>query len=69
MLHHVTRNMDSEKDELMTVQEVIEYLKISRQTLFRLRKEGVIPFYQVGERGVRFKRSDIEDYLKQHKKL
>ncbi len=59
--------MNSEKDELMTVQEVIEYLKISRQTLLILRKEGVFPTYKIGKRGVRFRRSDIEAYLKERK--
>jgi excisionase family DNA binding protein len=68
MLHRVTGNMNSEKDELMTVQEVIDYLKISRQTLFRLRKNGVIQTYKVGERGLRFKRSEIESYVKKEHK-
>lgn len=57
--------MDDEK--MMTQKDVMHFLQISRTTLHRLRKEGVIPTYKVGKQGVRFKRSEIEGYVNQQK--
>ena len=52
---------------MMTQWEVMSFLQISRTTLYRLRKEGVIPTYKVGKQGVRFKRSEVEEYLNHQK--
>jgi len=60
-------SMKQEDSNMMTVNEVTEYLKISRTTLHRLRKEGAIPSYQVSK-SVRFKREEIEDYLQKQRK-
>lgn len=45
-------------NEIMTMDEVLSMLSISRATLNRRRKNGEIPFYTFGKR-VYFKRSEI----------
>lgn len=55
-----------EEDVMMSIKEVTKYLKISRQTLHTLTKQGLIPVYKVG-RSVRYKRSEVEEYLKRQK--
>ena len=63
MLKHtdIMNSIDSEK--MMTQKDVMDLLQISRTTLHRLRKEGVIPTYKVGKQEIRFKRSEIEEYV------
>ncbi len=51
---------------MMTVKQVTEYLNISRQHLHTLTKENKIPFYKLGG-AVRYRREDIEEYLKKSK--
>jgi len=46
-------------EELLTVKQVCNLLKISRRTLFNMRKEGKIPFVLVSKRLVRFKKGDV----------
>lgn len=48
--------------DLMTRQEVIEFLRISPMTLHRLMKERKFPFIKLGKR-VLFRRSEIDSYL------
>lgn len=51
-----------EKDVLMTKQEVLEYLRISHQTLFRLMRKHSFPFIKL-DRKVLFRKSDIDKFL------
>jgi excisionase family DNA binding protein len=44
--------------ENMTVKEVADFLRVSRQTVYVMVKEGKIPHFRVGSK-VRFKRADI----------
>lgn len=46
-------------DEILTVREVAEYLKLSRTTIWRWRNEGKLQAFKVG-RGWRIRRSEIE---------
>lgn len=46
-------------NETMTVQEVADYLRVSRQTVYMMVRGGKIPHFRVGNK-VRFKRQDIE---------
>ncbi len=50
-------------EEIYTLQEAAQYLKISEKTLYRARKKGEIKFLQFGDR-VRFKESHLIEYLK-----
>lgn len=45
--------------ETLTVQEVANYLRVSRQTVYTMIRAGKIPHFRVGNK-VRFKKSDIE---------
>ena len=44
--------------ENMTVKEVADFLRVSRQTVYQMVKQGKVPFFRVGTK-VRFKRADI----------
>lgn len=51
-------------DELLTMREVTEYLKVSRMAVYSWMKTGKLKGYKVG-RSVRFKRSDVEAFIKE----
>ncbi len=51
-----------EKEQLMTKQEVAEYLQVSTRTVDRLVKAGELAVHKV-RTNVRFRREDIEKYL------
>ena len=43
----------------LTVQEVAKLLRMSRQTIYNLTREGAIPHFRIGTK-VRFNRADID---------
>jgi len=49
--------------ELMTVQEVADYLRITDKTVYRLLKQGNIPATKVGHQW-RFDRTEIDNWLR-----
>ncbi|MEW5802312.1 MAG: helix-turn-helix domain-containing protein [bacterium] len=49
--------------EVLTTQEVIEYFRITKVTLFRLIHEGKIRAFKVGK-AYRFKKSELEEDLR-----
>lgn len=55
-----------DKTVLMTKKEVMEYLRISHDTLHRLMKQRAFPYIKL-ERKVLFKKSDIEKFLESKK--
>ncbi len=57
--------MPSAPDEVMSIDELAEYLKISRSTLYILAREGRLPGQKVGKRW-RFHKDAIDEWLKQH---
>jgi len=48
--------------ELMTVEEVAAYLRVTKKTIYRLLKRGSIPAIKVGHQW-RFKKNSIDDWL------
>ncbi len=56
----------TEERILMTVNEVAQFLHVSRSTVYRLIDLGMFPTYKVGER-IRIKREDVEKYLEEQK--
>lgn len=48
--------------DIMTIEEVAEYLKLAEKTAYRLVAEGKIPGFKVGG-SWRFKRSEIEKWI------
>ena len=53
-------------DEILTLKEVAEYLKLAEKTAYRLAAEGKLPGFKVGG-SWRFKREDIEKWIKDSK--
>lgn len=52
--------------EILTIQEVAEYLKLNDKTAYRLASEKKIPGFKVGG-SWRFKRADIEKWIEDQK--
>ena len=48
-----------ELEASLTVQEVAKLLRMSRQTIYNLTREGEIPHFRIGTK-VRFNRADID---------
>ena len=55
--------MASSEDEIMTLPEVADYLKVAERTLYRLAASKKIPAFKVGE-AWRFTKSDIEAWIR-----
>lgn len=53
-------------DELLTVKQVQDKLKLSERSVFRLIKSGELKGFKVG-REWRFEVSDIEDYIQRQR--
>ena len=49
-------------DEILTLKEVAEYLKLAEKTAYRLAAEGKLPGFKVGG-SWRFKRGEIETWI------
>ena len=51
------------KNDILTIKEVAEYLKVAEKTAYRLVADGVIPGFKVGG-SWRFRRDDILRWIK-----
>lgn len=51
-------------DEVLTVQEVADYLKVTTKTVYEIIKQGSLPSFRVG-RAVRCRRSAVESFIEQ----
>jgi len=49
-------------EDILTIDELSEYLKVSKSTLYKLVREGGVPSQKVG-RHWRFKKSAIDEWL------
>jgi excisionase family DNA binding protein len=60
----------SELDDILTTEEAAKLLKVSARTVERWRTRRRIPYVEYPRQGawapIRFRRSDILDWLKQH---
>ena len=56
----------SPPDMVMTIEELSQYLKISRSTLYKLAQEGKLPSQKVG-RHWRFHREAIDRWLMEYR--
>jgi excisionase family DNA binding protein len=54
-----------EKEEYLTAKEVSQLLKIHPSTPYKWIKKNAFPFFRLGEKCVRFKKSDIESFIQQ----
>jgi len=53
-------------DEILTLKEVAEYLKLAEKTAYRLAADGKLPGFKVGG-SWRFKCDDIEQWIHEQK--
>jgi len=51
--------------EVLTIEELSEYLKIPKSTLYKLVREGSVPCQKVGKHW-RFHKEAIDAWLRQH---
>lgn len=51
-------------EEIMTLKEIAEYLKLAEKTAYRLAADGTIPGFKVGG-SWRFRKAVIEDWIDQ----
>ncbi len=54
-------------DEILTLKEVAEYLKLAEKTAYRLAAEGKLPGFKVGG-SWRFKREDVLHWIEEKKR-
>jgi excisionase family DNA binding protein len=59
--------MNVMKEEILTLKEVAEYLKLTEKTAYRLAAEGKLPGFKVGG-SWRFKREDVLKWIEEQKK-
>jgi len=53
---------------LMTLDEVAAYLRLSKDTVYRMAQSGRMPASKVGTQW-RFRQSDVEEWLEQNKNV
>lgn len=53
-------------DEILTLKEVAQFLKLAEKTAYRLAAEGKLPGFKVGG-SWRFKREDVSSWIEQQK--
>ena len=49
-------------NDVMTVSEVAEYLRVNPQTVYRKAKAGELPAVRIG-RAIRFRRAELDQWL------
>ena len=54
-------------DEILTLKEVAEYLKLAEKTAYRLAVEDKLPGFKVGG-SWRLKRQDVQQWIEEQKK-
>lgn len=50
-------------NQLLTYKQAARYLAVSAPYLRRLKSKGVVPFVQVGDRGIRFRVSSLNRWI------
>jgi excisionase family DNA binding protein len=54
------------RDEILTLPEVAQLLKVAEKTVYSMAQKGQIPAFKVGGQW-RFKRVDIDEWIEQRK--
>ncbi len=52
-------------DELISLDELCELLKVRKSYIYKLTSRNMIPFYRIG--GLKFKLSEVEAWVEQNK--
>ncbi|HPM11819.1 MAG TPA: helix-turn-helix domain-containing protein [Paludibacter sp.] len=58
--------MDEKPSDVLTIDELAAYLKISKSTLYKLVREGKIPSQKIGKHW-RFRKGAIDQWLEEKK--
>jgi excisionase family DNA binding protein len=56
-------NINRPVDPLLKKAEAAAFLQVTQRCLDGWMAQGIIPFYKLGKRAVRFKRADIEAHM------
>jgi excisionase family DNA binding protein len=59
--------MENPKDRLLSINEVCDLLGICNKTWHNLKKKYEIPYIKLGNRIVRVKESDLNDFIEQNR--
>ncbi len=52
------KNKPEEKEEILTTEDIQKMFKVSKVTIHKWKKKGILPYYKMGRR-VYFKKSEI----------
>ena len=55
-------------DELLTIDQVAEILKVHKSHVFRLMKDGDLPVVRRGKRFTRILESDLESFVQKYRR-
>ena len=58
---------NEELEAMLTTEQVLDILRISRRTLYRYIEKGVLRTYKFG-RDLRFKKADVKAFIDAHEK-
>lgn len=60
----VEEETTSGDEQLLTVNQVAKLLQINKVTLWRMHKDGRLVHYKIGGTMVRYKKKDVDNYIK-----
>jgi excisionase family DNA binding protein len=55
-----------QSEPLLTADEAARLLRVPRSTLYELVRSRGLPHIRIGERGLRFTRSDLDEWIGEH---
>jgi excisionase family DNA binding protein len=58
-----TANRLQQSEPLLTTDEAARLLRVPRSTLYELVRSRGLPHVRIGERGLRFTRSDLDEWI------
>ncbi len=61
--------MDAESQEWMTVRETAKLLRIPLTRCYELVHRGEIPAVRIGERSIRLNRAEVDQHLKNNRRV
>jgi len=50
-------------DELLTVEELCDWFKVTKDWVYDEAEAGRLPYVRLGRRHLRFRRTDLEEYI------
>lgn len=60
------KELQMEKDRLLTIENLADYLQVNKKTIYRWIENGAIPCYKMHHQW-RFKKENIENWLEEKK--